>query len=434
MTLGIHYAVRSDVGLLREINEDAAYAGTRLFAVADGMGGHAAGEVASAVAIASLAPLDERPKDDQDPRVLLRDALIAANARLKSMVAADTGLDGMGTTVTALLVDDGQLGLIHIGDSRAYRFREGELMQVTHDHTLVQRLVDEGRISLDEAGVHPQRSLITRALDGRESVEFDVALYDLVPGDRYLLCSDGLSGVISEATMAEALDIPDINQSADRLVDLALRGGGPDNVTCIVADVVELPSAGAPPAHQLAGAAADAPRTVAIRTDPTAMPRGDHPAGRAAEASGLTERQFLRAANRRRRGGVSHRARGTRRRRRGIVTLVVALVLAAGLAGTWRYTQSQYYVGEHGGHVVIYQGLSGSIAGIDFSKVKTDSGIGLAELPEFEQQQVRDGITADTLRGARDIVARLQSQRIVKPATPATQPSEVTPTPSPSAT
>ncbi len=175
MTLALRYAVRSDVGLLREGNEDSAYAGPRLLAVADGMGGHAAGEVASAVAISALAHLD-----DDVPGTDLIDALGRAvrdaNKTLHEMVVANPALDGMGTTLTAMLWSGPRVALCHIGDSRAYLLREGELYQITHDHTLVQKLQDEGRISPDEAATHPQRSLILRALDGRSEAEPDVSL------------------------------------------------------------------------------------------------------------------------------------------------------------------------------------------------------------------------------------------------------------------
>src|SRR5919199_2164126 len=167
MTLTLRFAARSDRGLLRDGNEDSVYAGPRLLAVADGMGGHAAGEVASAVAIAALAPLDE-DAPGADLLAALRHATLSANTQLREMVAADSALDGMGTTLTALLSAGVRLGLVHVGDSRAYLLRDGELTQITHDHSLVQTLVDEGRISADEASHHPQRSLILRALDGRD--------------------------------------------------------------------------------------------------------------------------------------------------------------------------------------------------------------------------------------------------------------------------
>ncbi len=193
MSLVLRYAARSDRGLIRGTNQDSVYAGPRLLAVADGMGGHAAGEVASAVAIASLAPLDVDTPGEDLLSALVR-AAVAANDQLRDMVAGDSALDGMGTTLTTLLLTDDRLGLLHIGDSRCYLLRDGELTQVTHDDTLVQSLVDEGRISEEEATTHPQRSLITRALDGRGHVDFDTALLDVQPGDRLLLETPGGGG------------------------------------------------------------------------------------------------------------------------------------------------------------------------------------------------------------------------------------------------
>ena len=156
------------------------------------------------------------------------------------MVEGDPALEGMGTTLVALLFAGGRLGLLHVGDSRCYLLRDGELSQITHDHTLVQTLVDEGRISEEEASSHPQRSLITRALDGRGEVELDLSVREARAGDRYLLCTDGLTGPVGRReTLLESLEIPDPQACADRLIDLALRGGGPDNITLIVADVVD---------------------------------------------------------------------------------------------------------------------------------------------------------------------------------------------------
>ena len=239
MTLALRYAVRSDVGLLREGNEDSAYAGPHLLAVADGMGGHAAGEVASSATIATIADLDT----DQPASELLgalANAVASANMRLQEMIMSDPATEGMGTTLTALLWSDGHAALCHIGDSRAYLLRDGQFYQITHDHTLVQSLVDEGRITEDDVATHPQRSLLLRALDGRTLADPDLSTHETMAGDRYLLCSDGLSGVVTEQTLHQALStVRDPDKAALQLVELALKGGGPDNITCIVADVID---------------------------------------------------------------------------------------------------------------------------------------------------------------------------------------------------
>jgi len=272
MTLALRYAVRSDVGLLREGNEDSAYAGPHLLAVADGMGGHAAGEVASAATITTLAPLDA---EDPGPDLVstLADAVATANLRLQELIISDPAIEGMGTTLTALLWSDGYAALCHIGDSRAYLLRDGQFVQITHDHTLVQSLVDEGKITEDDVATHPHRSLLLRALDGRQVAEPDLTPLETFPGDRYLLCSDGLSGVVTEQTLHQTLiSIRDPDKAALRLVELAIRGGGPDNITCIVADVIDTHSSRVPPTWQpvFAGAAANgAPADLRSPTRPS---------------------------------------------------------------------------------------------------------------------------------------------------------------------
>jgi PPM family protein phosphatase len=257
MTLALRYAVRSDVGLLREGNEDSAYAGPHLLAVADGMGGHAAGEVASAATITTIAPLDD-DRLGADLVDALADAVAAANMRLHELITADPAIEGMGTTLTALLWANGYAALGHIGDSRAYLLRNGQFRQITHDHTLVQSLVDEGKITEDDVATHPHRSLLLRALDGRTVAEPDLTPIETLPGDRYLLCSDGLSGVVTEQTLHATLSsIRDPDKAALQLVELAIRGGGPDNITCIVADVIDTQASPVPPTWNpvLAGAA-----------------------------------------------------------------------------------------------------------------------------------------------------------------------------------
>src|SRR5215470_4444562 len=257
MTLALRYAVRSDVGLLREGNEDSAYAGPHLLAVADGMGGHAAGEVASAATIDTMAALDT-DQPGADLLSALANAVATANMRLQEMIMSDPATEGMGTTLTALLWSEGHAALCHIGDSRAYLLRNGQFYQITHDHTLVQSLVDEGKITEDDVATHPHRSLLLRALDGRTLAEPDLSTHETTAGDRYLLCSDGLSGVVTEQTLHQTLSsVWDPEKAALQLVELAIRGGGPDNITCIVADVVDTQTTALPPTRVpvLAGAA-----------------------------------------------------------------------------------------------------------------------------------------------------------------------------------
>ncbi|MFY9934371.1 MAG: MerR family transcriptional regulator [Streptosporangiaceae bacterium] len=236
-TLTVRYAVQSDIGLQREDNEDAAYAGARLLAVADGMGGHAAGEVASAAVIDALRPLDTQVPAGEMLNALDH-AVRRANTTLRDIVQANPALSGMGTTLTALLWSGSQLGLVHIGDSRAYLVRDGELFQITQDHTLVQSLLDDGKITPAEVDSHPQSMLLLRALSGDKNFEPDLQLRQARPGDRYLLCSDGLHRVADADAIARVLlTVQDPDQAARDLVALAMDGGAPDNITCIVADV-----------------------------------------------------------------------------------------------------------------------------------------------------------------------------------------------------
>jgi PPM family protein phosphatase len=359
MTIGIRFAARSDVGLLREGNEDSAYAGARLLAVADGMGGHVGGEIASAAAIETLRPLDTDVPAGELAGAL-EQAVQRANEKLHTIVEGEPSLQGMGTTLTAMLWQGQQLALVHIGDSRAYLLRGGELFQITHDHTLVQSLVDEGRISLDEAASHPQRSLLLRALDGRGEVDPDISLREAQPGDRYLLCSDGLSSVVTAETIHHALtSVADPDQAVRRLIDLANRGGGPDNITCVLADVIELEPRTAPQrAPILVGAAQNARRP----PSGDAAITGESPAHRAAALQREPPPETvtdLPAVRPRRHWPWLVAAAG-----------VLVLLVAGGTYVAWRTVQGQYYVAADNGQVVIYQGMNDKFLGQNLSHLK----------------------------------------------------------------
>ncbi len=232
----IKVAARTDRGLIRSTNQDSVFAGDRLLVVADGMGGHAAGDTASRLVVDAFAPLDDtRPGPDLIAGLV--DATADGNEAIATMVREHPDLEGMGTTVTAMYFDGARAAMVHVGDSRAYLYRAGVLHQLTHDDSFVQSLVDEGRITEDQAHAHPQRNLLLRALTGSD-LEPSAAVREIREGDRYLLCSDGLSGVVDAEPIADALAHPDPDIAADTLVQLALLAGGPDNVTVIVADVV----------------------------------------------------------------------------------------------------------------------------------------------------------------------------------------------------
>ncbi|GGK37186.1 hypothetical protein GCM10010124_32360 [Pilimelia terevasa] len=230
-------AMVSDLGRRRGNNEDAAYAGHRLLAVADGMGGLPAGELASDIAIRSLRDADDLHGTDADLTGALRVRIDAANEAIRAAVSADPMRHGMGTTVTALLIDGPRAGLLHIGDSRCYQWRDGNLRQLTPDHTYVQALVDQGVLTREQAREHPQKALVTQALQGEVIAPF-IGEFDVYVGDRYLLCSDGLTDVVEDARIASALEeIADPADCAAHLVELALAGGGPDNITIVIADL-----------------------------------------------------------------------------------------------------------------------------------------------------------------------------------------------------
>lgn len=244
MPLTLRSAAGSDVGRRRPLNQDSAVTSPRLLAVADGMGGHAHGEVASSVAITALADLDSGLAGTDLAGVDLLGALARAVThaadRLTGLARENSALRGSGTTVVALLFDGGRVGILHVGDSRAYLLRAEELLRLTRDHTLVQALVDEGRISLEEAAEHPRRSMLMRTLQDGQTVEPDLFFHEVLAGDRYLVCSDGVTAVLSDPEILEVLAAgKEPQQAVDRLIELANLGGGPDNITCVVADVID---------------------------------------------------------------------------------------------------------------------------------------------------------------------------------------------------
>lgn len=273
MTLSLDYAALSDVGRVRRNNEDSAYAGPHLLLLADGMGGAAAGEVASAAAVQVLRRLDTATITGEDMIEALAGAVHRANERLSELVEEDPEREGMGSTVTALMFDGEQLGLAHLGDSRAYRMRDGRLQQLSHDHTFVQSLVDEGRISQEEAFTHPHRNLILRVLDGRPDSDPDLQMLDVQAGDRLLLCSDGLPDYVNDDVIAAAMADGTPDSVVVDLITHALEAGSNDNVTCIVADVVETAQTGAG-APQLVGAAAELAQGGTGGAEPTIAVRG----------------------------------------------------------------------------------------------------------------------------------------------------------------
>jgi serine/threonine protein phosphatase PrpC len=381
MTLALHYALRSDVGLLREGNEDSAYAGPRLLAIADGMGGHAAGEVASAVAISAIAPLDRQGlTDSREMLDALAAAVASARSTLHDMSMADPATEGMGTTLTALLWAGAEVAICHIGDSRAYLLRDENLYQITRDHTLIQSLVDEGKLSPAAAANHPQRSLIMRALQGSTDADPDLTMHEAILGDRYLLCSDGLTDVVSDEAVHETLvTVADADEVVSQLIAQAIHNGGPDNITCIVADVVDTVEGPVRPTrgHMLAGAAANPDaRSLLGASAPAPVQR----AGTGPHASANGHRARTTVAEDDEDGDGTGRGR----RRWPVVTSVLAVLVVLVIGGVfvgWRITQGQYYVDSDGTHVVIYRGVSDQIAGLHLSSVYQRTGVPATEVP-----------------------------------------------------
>ncbi|HYJ74205.1 MAG TPA: PP2C family serine/threonine-protein phosphatase [Kineosporiaceae bacterium] len=420
MAIALRYAARSDVGLVRQTNQDSGYAGPHLLVIADGMGGHAGGDVASSLAIGELAPLDGESHGSDDAIAHLERAVRSAHAELLARVEEEPQLAGMGTTVTALLRSGNRLALAHIGDSRAYLLRDGALTQITKDHTFVQTLVDEGRLTPEEAEHHPQRSVLMRVLsDIVDDPEPDFSMRESRVGDRYLLCSDGLSGVVSFETLRDTLaagDAPGV--TCERLVALARRAGAPDNVTCIVADVVDERST-ADAAPSVVGAASvrsqrrspengggsAAERAAALTFDPEDGGDDDHDAGHP------------------RRGGRVVRLAGA---------AVVALVLAGGAFAAWHWVRQQYFVGVYGDQVAVFRGLPQNLGPIDLASLDHTTGVLVSQLPPADRDSVRAGIVVDTGAQATAKVAALREAACGTIPTPATS-SSPSPTTSPTA-
>jgi len=439
MTLALRYAVRSDVGLFREGNEDAAYAGPHLLAVADGMGGYEAGEVASAAVISSVAPLDRAAMPESELIGALSAAVTTAKQALRRIVDSDPSVGSMGTTLTAMLWAGGSAAICHIGDSRAYLVRDGDLYQITRDHTFVQALIDQGRIRPEEASTHPQRSLLLRALDGRTDADPDLSILDAKVGDRYLICSDGLPVVVSDERILQALvEHTEPGDAVVALIDLAIRGGAPDNVTCIVADVIDPELGGMAPtsAPVVVGAAVNANNH---DTKPFSRPGmdgaigmttlGTIPAAHTAQTMQVranAQQPSLRTAPGSR-GPAStlpagrHKAEslseesGTglfrRRRRRwplmtSILALFVLLVGAGFFIGN-QYVHSQYYVGIRHGKVVLFRGLDQRLLGITLSSPYQYTGIPIAAIPAQDVQAIHRN-AAGSLTQASRLIANIR--------------------------
>ena len=400
MYLGIHFAARSDVGLVRSNNQDSAFAGPHLLVVADGMGGAAGGDIASSIAVGRLAALDGESHGPDEALDELKEAIADAHAEIVDRARNDPELSGLGTTVTALLRAGSTLSMAHIGDSRAYLLRDEELDQVTTDHSFVQHLVDTGRISAADAEHHPKRSMLLRVLgDVDADVPVDISVRETRPGDRWMLCSDGLSGVVSRETLHKTMvEVEDPGDCADALVSLALSAGAPDNVTCVVADVVDIDESpdgvGPPTSTQIVGAAAR------DRHRPSAG--GSSAAAKAARLSTSEESEDDEEPSR---WEILWP-----RLRPWVLPLIALLVVVGGAWGAYAWTQTQYYVGEEGGNVAIFRGIPQELPVVELHTLVERTSLELGELPLYQQERIGATIRADNLEDAFSVVDALEAE------------------------
>lgn len=344
-TGALAWGSRTDVGRVREHNEDSYVINFPLFAVADGMGGHAAGEVASTIAVSALAELAPS-KPDSD---LLGAAVEGANIAVLDGVEQGMGRAGMGTTCTSVIIDGTRMAVAHVGDSRAYLLHEGKLLRVTHDHSFVEELVEAGEITPEEARVHPSRSIITRALGSDRQMKADSFMVDVTMGDRVLLCSDGLSSMISDDVIEEAMVTSPAPQAcADRLVDVALAAGGNDNVTVIVIDVKD--------------------------------------------------------------DGIERHALLNRVRNVTLWLVAVPAVLAAIAVGMVVYADHTWYLSDQDGYVTLYKGIPGTIGSLEFSEEIERTSIRVSDLSETIEARLASGITFTSEDDARSVLEEYRSQ------------------------
>lgn len=401
-------AAVSHVGKIRANNQDSGYAGRNLFIVADGMGGHAGGDVASAIALKRIVEADKPYASAKDAEFALETALLAANTLVAETVFDHAELTGMGTTVSAIVRVDDKVALAHIGDSRIYLLRDGNFEQVTADHTFVQRLVDSGRITQEEAAVHPRRSVLMRVLgDVDSSPEIDTAILDTQPGDRWLLCSDGLSSYVSDDKIAAALTtFTDAKDACNRLVREALDQGAPDNVTIVIMDVGDNNDSASTPPLTVGSAAlpltyeADSARR-ALRL-PTLLlhplKSAQHPDSHFEPESEEYFDELI----------LEDKRRALRRRitwLAGIALIIAAISVA--LLFAYRWTQMHYYVGSNGETVAIYQGVQQDLGPIVLHSVYQQTSIKMENLTPYTRSTLENTISAEDLDEARAIIKRL---------------------------
>lgn len=456
MALELNFAARSDVGQVRSKNDDSAYVGHYLAIVADGMGGHVGGDVASASVVLDLAPLDRN--DHPDPATILPDEIQSANLILNDLVHDNPKLAGMGTTCTAVLVDNDTIHMAHIGDSRAYRIKNDQFEQLSVDHTFVQRLIDEGRISPGDAESHPHKNVLMRVLgDVDASPELDVTSFEAEPGERWVLCSDGLNAVVDDYTIEMLLraDKP-LDEITRDLIDETLHRGAPDNVSIVVFETGErqITAETEPKTEELTESAREVSAANNSESVSASLLRADlasrpHLLVGAAELATDTDQIPIvtRSSSQKRAAALLHGAEDpaqptapapvaeleddavpTGRRSWPLLTMVgVFLILfATSLAVGFLWIRGQYYVGSEDDHVAIYRGVPQAVGPLELSSVEESTDIPLARLPGYSRQRVETGLPAQDLNHAEDILMDLETALIPEapPVSPTDQPDE----------
>lgn len=392
---------KSDKGRVRSSNQDSGYAGNNLFIVADGMGGHAGGDIASALATQRVAKVDDVYPSKIKAVNALSAEMAEANKQLVETVESFDYLDGMGTTMDALVFSGNTASIVHIGDSRVYWLRDGVLTQVTKDHTFVQKLIDAGRITPEEALFHPRRNVLMKVLgDSQQEPEFDVHHIEIRPGDRFLLCSDGLCGVVPEPILEENMKVANLDEATDLLVAEAKEYGAPDNVTVILVEVREATDQLASQNITWLGSAAN--EVVISQSGSSKFLQ-------------IFSRISFWEAFRKREQFLSESDPGFAKaldefdgkvrswKLRGLALFIaIATIAGASIYGIYSYTQTRYYLGVENGKVAIYQGIKESFAGFGFSKLYEESEISVETLPDFQKDLLTRTISADSLEDARE--------------------------------
>ena len=439
MAFSLDIRCHSEIGLVRRNNQDSGYVSPRMLVVADGMGGAAAGDLASTVAVRHVAKADRRfsgegsPASPQGEEMLtvLSGAVADANDELADLVAWDSSLEGMGTTFCGAMFSGTQLGIVHIGDSRGYLLRQGRMKRMTHDHSWVQSLIDDGRITPEEAAVHPHRSLLLKVLNGQPQHIPDTQIVDLRLGDRILFCSDGLCGLVNDDTIGEHLNTTNLDDVVDLLTTDAHAGGGTDNITIVVAEVVEAdPNLDASEPH-IIGAATT--RKVPEHEVTAPLPL-DQPASATNNDGKSTVLFDSEAEESMRYAPVDSMTRHRRHWLWPVVILAFVAVVVGGIFGARAYLNTQYYVGTDDDTVAIYQGSPDNLAWIQLSHVTEKTNIKTADLPRYYRDRVLGNIRVSSMDSAHATVAELrtgaQQCKVIReaatappPTKPATPPS-----------